>query len=153
MDRRHVFAAALVACGLVAYAIEHRPAPAPTPEPTPALLNLRGKAIGPTASADLTTFSALCEEIAACLEWDGSQPEEQRRIKTGAALEDLRVAAREARCRGVSLGAKQPHIRDAVKKFLDEAAGTSGDSLTPEERSLWVNAFREVGRAAADAAK
>ena len=151
MDRRHIIAAALVVCGLVAYAIEHRPAPVPTPEPGPALLNLRGKAIGPTAAADLTTFSALCEEIAACLEWDGMQKEP--RIKTGAALEDLRVAAREARCRGVSLGAKQPHIRDAVKKFLDETAGTSGGPFSPEERSLWITAFREVGRAAADAAK
>jgi len=151
MEKRYIFAAVLVACALVAFAVEHRQAPEPTPAPVPALLNLRGKAIGPTASADLVTFGTLCEEIASVLEWDGLQAEP--RIKTGAALEDLRVAAREARCRGVSLGAKQPHVRDAVKAFLDDAAGTSGGPLSGEERSLWVSAFREVGRACADAAR
>ena len=151
---RYFLAAAMSAGCLVAFGLEHlqndfQPQPGP-PEP-PAAFTLKGKFIGPTASADAATFGALCEELAAVLEYDASQPEP--RIKTGAAIEDLRVAAREARLRGVSLGARQPHARDAVKQYLDEVAGTSGGPLSPEQMSAWVSAFRDVGRAANDAAR
>ena len=64
----------------------------------------------------------------------------------------LRVAAREARLKGDSIGARQPHLRDAVGKYLDEHAGNDGGPLTPEERSAWVAAFRDVARAC-DAAR
>ena len=60
------------------------------PEPAPTF-SLRGKFIGPTASQDAATCGALCEELAATLEYDQAQAEP--RIKTGAAVEDLRVAA------------------------------------------------------------
>ena len=122
--------------------------PAPTP---PEGFSLKGKFIGPTASQDAATLGALCDELANCLDYDSSQPEP--RIKTGAAIEDLRLAAREARLRGVSLGARQPHARDAVKLYLDQAAGTSGGPLTAAQRVAWVSAFRDVGRAATDASR
>ena len=151
---RYFLSAAMLAGVLVAFAAEnYRPdvSPMPVPPDPPATFSLRGKFIGPTASQDASTFGALCEDLAAVLEYDASQPEP--RIKTGAAIEDLRVAAREARLRGVSLGARQPHARDAVKAYLDDVAGTSGGPLSPEQRALWVTAFRDVGRAANDAAR
>jgi hypothetical protein len=124
--------------------------PAPTPVPD-AGFSLRGKFIGPTASQDAATFGALCDELANVLDYDFAQTDP--RIKTGAAIEDLRLAAREARLRGVSLGARQPYARDAVKAYLDQVAGTSGGPLTPEQQAAWVSAFRDVGRAANDAAR
>jgi hypothetical protein len=124
------------------------PAPAPAP---PDGFSLKGKFIGPTASQDAATLGALCDELANVLDYDWAQAEP--RIKTGAAIEDLRLAAREARLRGVSLGARQPYARDAVKAYLDQVAGTSGGPLTPEQQSAWVSAFRDVGRAANDAAR
>jgi hypothetical protein len=152
LDQRQLFALALAVGCVVAFMAERMPDDAPTPAPpAPAAFSLRGRFIGPTASQDAAMFGALCEELAAVLEYDSMQHEP--RIKTGAAVEDLRVAAREARLRGVSLGARQPHVRDAVKAFLDQAAGTSGGPLTPEQRSAWVSAFREVGRAATDASR
>jgi hypothetical protein len=126
------------------------PSPAPAPEP-PNGFTLKGKFIGPTASQDAATFGALCDELANVLDYDWAQAEP--RIKTGAAIEDLRLAAREARLRGVSLGARQPYARDAVKAYLDQVAGTSGGPLTPEQQSAWISAFRDVGRAANDAAR
>ena len=151
---RYELAAAMAAGCLVAFALEHyrpdaEPMPGP-PEPVPAF-SLRGKFIGPTASQDAATFGALCEELGSTLEYDQAQAEP--RIKTGAAVEDLRVAAREARLRGVSLGARQPHARDAVKAYLDEKAGTSGGPLTPEQAAAWAAAFHDVARAANDAAR
>jgi len=151
---RYLLSAALAVGVLVAFAAERyrpelQPMPGP-PEPSPAF-SLRGKFIGPSASADAATFGALCDELAATLEYDASQAEP--RIKTGASIEDLRVAAREARLRGVSLGARQPHARDAVKAYLDQAAGTSGGPLSQEQRAAWVSAFRDVARAANDAAR
>jgi hypothetical protein len=124
--------------------------PAPVP-PAPDGFSLKGKFIGPTASQDAATLGALCDELANVLDYDWAQTEP--RIKTGAAIEDLRLAAREARLRGVSLGARQPYARDAVKAYLDQFAGTSGGPLTPEQKSAWVSAFRDVGRAANDAAR
>lgn len=150
MSIRHILAAALAAGTLLAWLLDGK-APSPTPAPpAPGTLDLSGKAVGPTAADDLVTLGALCGELASCLEYDGSQSEP--RIKTGVALEDLRVAAREARLKGDSIGARQPHLRDAVGKYLDEHAGNDGGPLTPEERSAWVAAFRDVARAC-DAAR
>lgn len=151
---RHILAGAVAAGCLVAFGLEHyRPEAPPMPGPPepPAAFSLAGKFIGPTASADAATFGALCDELAAVLEFDQAQAEP--RIKTGAAVEDLRVAAREARLRGVSLGSRQPHARDAVKAYLDEKAGTSGGPLSPEQAAAWVSAFHDVARAANDAAR
>jgi hypothetical protein len=53
----------------------------------------------------------------------------------------------------VSIGQRQPAARDAIKGYLDAAVGTAGGPVTPEQRSAWVAAFRDVGRAATDAAR
>ena len=154
IEPRYMLAAAMAAGCLVAVGLEQlkpEATPFPPAPPAPLLFSLKGKFIGPTASQDAATLGALCDELANCLDYDSSQPEP--RIKTGAAVEDLRLAAREARLRGVSLGARQPHARDAVKLYLDQAAGTSGGPLTAEQRVAWVSAFRDVGRAATDASR
>jgi len=43
--------------------------------------------------------------------------------------------------------------RDAIKGYLDQAAGVAGGPLPPAERSAWVAAYRDVARAAADACR
>lgn len=91
------------------------------------------------------------EELAAEIEWDGMQSEPL--VRTGVAVDDLRQRARELRCRGVSLGEKHPRAREAIKNYLDQAAGTSGGPLSPAQRSAWVAAYRDVARAAADASR
>jgi hypothetical protein len=55
--------------------------------------------------------------------------------------------------RGESLGARQPHVRDAIHKFLDDAVGTSGGPVTPESRAAWVSAYRDLSEAAAEAVR
>jgi hypothetical protein len=152
LDAKSLAAVALLVAAAAMYMphMDATPSPAPAPEP-PNGFSLKGKFIGPTASQDAATFGALCDELANVLDYDWAQAEP--RIKTGAAIEDLRLAAREARLRGVSLGARQPYARDAVKAYLDQVAGTSGGPLTPEQQSAWVSAFRAVGRAANDAAR
>jgi hypothetical protein len=153
IERRHVAAAALLAAAAVAWS-SSRPAPQPTPAPGPApdsKIVLRGKFVGPDAAADAAATSALLDELAAEIEWDAMQTEPL--IRTGQAVYELRARARELRCRGVSLGEKHPRARDAIKEFLDQAAGESGGPLTPEQRSAWVAAYREIARAAADAAR
>jgi hypothetical protein len=139
---------------LVAAAIAFMPQKAtPTPQPVPVppdAFTLRGKFIGPSAASDAATFSALCDELASCIEYDGSH---DQRLKTGVAFDELRIAAREMRCRGESIGARQPQVRDSVHKFLDDSVGSSGGPVTPESRAAWVAALRDLARAAADVAK
>lgn len=150
IDGQYVAAVALLVAAVIAFA-PSRPAPAPGPAPAPPdAFTLRGKFIGPSAAADASTMAALCSELADCIEYDGSH---EQRLKTGVAFDDLRVAAREMRCRGESIGARQPQVRDAVHRFLDDAVGSSGGPVTPESRAAWVSALRDLSRAAADVTK
>jgi hypothetical protein len=145
--------AILAAGAMVAFAIrENGTPPAPAPGPAPVVgLDLRGRFVGPDAAADATTTAALLEELAGQIEWDGQQAEP--RMKTGAAFDDLRRAARELRCRGVSLGARQPAVRDEIKRFLDAEAGTEGGPVDAAARAKWVRAYRAVSQAAAEATR
>jgi len=148
-------AAILAAGGMMSFAIleSRKPHPAPVPPcPAPVVgLDLRGRFVGPDAATDAATTAALLEELAGQIEWDGQQTEP--RLKTGAAFDDLRRAARELRCRGVSLGARQPAVRDEIKRFLDAEAGTEGGPVDAAARAKWVRAYRAVSAAAAEATR
>jgi hypothetical protein len=146
--------AILAAGAMIAFSIleSRTPAPAPGPGPAPVVgLDLRGRFVGPDAAADAATTAALLEELAGQIEWDGQQAEP--RLKTGAAFDDLRRAARELRTRGVSLGARQPAVRDEIKRFLDSEAGTEGGPVDAAARAKWVKAYRAVSAAAAEATR
>jgi hypothetical protein len=147
---RQAAAVVLLAAALGSYLSSGPAAPAPTPAPG-VPIDLRGLFRGPTASADAATIGALCSELADEIEADGMT--EAPFLKTGVAFDELRHRARELRCRGVSIGQRQPAARDAIKGYLDAAVGTAGGPVTPEQRSAWVAAFRDVGRAATDAAR
>jgi len=151
IDGKHVAALALVVAAAIAFMPSRLSTPTPQPAPVPPnAFTLRGKFIGPTAAEDSSIMAELCGSLADCIEYDGQH---DQRLKTGVAFDDLRVAAREMRCRGESIGARQPHVRDAVHKFLDDAVGSSGGPVTPESRAAWVAALRDLSRAAADVAK
>jgi len=150
MTKRYLAACCIAALAVVVFVVMEFGGIAPLP-PDPSRFTLKGKFQGTTAADDAIALSGLCSELAECLLWDGQQ--EDPRIKSGAAIEDLRVASREARMRGQSIGARQPKVKEAVQAFLDASAGKAGGPLTPEVRAAWVAAFREVGRAAADATK
>ena len=142
--------AILAAGAMVAFAILENGKPSPAPGPAPVVgLDLRGRFVGPDASQDAATTAALLEELAGQIEWDGQQAEP--RLRTGAAFDDLRRAARELRTRGVSLGARQPAVRDAIKTFLDAQVGTDGGPVDAGQRAKWVAAFKAVSQAAAEA--
>jgi hypothetical protein len=144
--------AILAAGAMVAFSIRENGTPTPAPGPAPVVgLDLRGRFVGPDAATDAALTAALLEELAGQIEWDGQQAEP--RLKTGAAFDDLRRAARELRCRGVSLGARQPAVRDEIKRFLDAEAGTEGGPVDAAARAKWVKAYRAVSQAAAEASR
>ena len=144
--------AILAAGGMVAFAILESGKPAPQPAPAPVVgLDLRGRFVGPEAAADAAATSALVGELAEVIAWDGQQTEP--RLRTGAAFDDLRRAARELRTRGVSLGNRQPAVRDAIKTFLEAQVGTDGGPVDAGQRAKWVSAFRAVAQAAAEAGR
>jgi hypothetical protein len=148
IDGKHVAVIALLIAAVIAFMPSRSVTPQPQPAPAPPdAFSLRGKFVGPTAAEDASTMSALCGELAECIDYDGKH---DQRLKTGVAFDDLRVAARELRCKGESIGARQPAVRDAVHKFLDDAVGSSGGPVTPESRAAWVSALRDLARAAAD---
>jgi hypothetical protein len=151
--------AILAAGGMVAFAIRETRTPAPAPGPAPVVgLDLRGRFVGPDASQDAAVTAALLGALADDIEYDGlsvdkeGKPKETR-LKTGASFDDLRRIAREIRCQGVSLGARQPAVRDAIKTFLDQEAGTEGGPVDAASRAKWVKAYRAVAQAAAEATR
>jgi hypothetical protein len=151
VKREHV-AIGIVLVGIIAAVLSGRPSvPTPAP-PAPGELVLRGLFVGPTAADDAAVFAGITGELAAVLEYDGGLPGGPR-ITTGEQLQQLRSAARDARMAGVSLGARQPAVRDAIGAFLDAKAGNDPGALSPAARSAWVSAFREVSRAAEAAVK
>jgi hypothetical protein len=148
IDGKHVAALALVVAAAIAFMPSRSSTPTPQPVPVPPdAFTLKGKFIGERAASDAIIMSELCASLADCIEYDGQH---DQRLKTGVAFDDLRIAAREMRCKGESIGARQPQVRDAVHKFLDDSVGSSGGPVTPESRAAWVSALRDLSRAAAD---
>jgi hypothetical protein len=149
VDGKHVAFAALIAAAAISWFARPSDAPPPAPD-NPAAFSLRGKFVGPTAADDAAIVSSLCEAIGDAIEYDAAH---DKRLKTGVAFDELRVFARELRMRGESIGDRQPQARDAISEFLDDAVGASGGPVTDESRTAWVNAFREIGRAAGNVAR
>ena len=143
---RQVAAAVLLIGAVVAFNLGSPVTPAPGPEPAPGPLELRGLFTGPTGAEDAAVVAALTGELADEIAWDGTQ--EQPRWRTGVAVDELRQAARELRCRGVSIGQRQPAARDAIAKHLEAAVGTSGGPIDEAARAAWVKALREISEAA-----
>ena len=124
------------------------PAPAP-PAPMPAgPLDLSGLFSGPAGAEDAALVAALTGELADELQWDWSQ--EKPYLTTGVAVDELRRRTREMRCRGVSIGARQPKARDAIAAHLDKAVGTSGGPIDQAKQVAWLKALREISEAALD---
>lgn len=144
---RILVAAGLLALAAVVAIIEHWPA-AVVPVGPPSEITLRGKFVGASASDDAAALSGMCAALADALEVDGKAA--APRITTGLQMEDLRVAACEFRFQ-TPLRDRQPHVRAAVGRYMDQFAGTSGGPLTSEGRAKWVTAFREVSAAAMEA--
>ena len=150
MTRLYLALAFVVAAAVLWIASGDKTPPSPAP-PAPGGLVLRGLFVGGTAPDDAVVFGALCEELAGVIDYDGRL--EAPRLKSGVQFDDLRIAACDARMRGVSIGARQPKVREAIKTFLDQAVGTSGGPVSVEARRKWVDAYRDIARACSDATK
>lgn len=150
VDAKKAAAVGLVLLALLLMPSARQPE-VPTPAPDAGPLNLKGLFSGPTASDDASIVGALCSELADEIEYDGEQ--QQPYLKTGVSVDELRKAARILRCKGVSIGDRQPKARDAIATYLEENVGTDGGALTAESRAAWVSAYRDIGRAASDAAR
>jgi hypothetical protein len=123
----------------------------PSPAPLQTDIPLRGKFVGPTAADDAIALSVMCDELASQIEWDGMQAEPF--WKTGVALDALRVRTRTLLMKGESFWDRQPQACEAIGVFLTDRLGISGGQLTPSQRVAWVSAYREIARAAEDAAR
>lgn len=123
----------------------------PSPAPIETDIPLRGKFVGPTAAEDAVSLSAMCDEIASQIEWDGMQ--EKPLFKTGVSLDALRVRTRTLLMKGESFWDRQPQACEAIGVYLMDKLGISGGQLTPSQREAWVAAYREIARAAEDAAR
>lgn len=146
LDPKIAIAVALAVAALLLIPAWGRREVAPAPEQ----FSLKGAFRGPTASADAALVGALLTELADEIEYDGSQPEPS--IRTGAQVDQLRKTARVLRCRGESIGDRQPAARDKIAAHLEDRVGTDPGALTSDSRADWVAGLREVGRAASDAA-
>lgn len=145
------WAGALIAGGALLWSALIENASVPVPAPISTDIPLRGLFVGPTAGDDALLLASLCEEVANEIQWDGMQ--EEPVLTTGVQLDLLRVRARNLFLRGESVGERQPRVAAAVGDYLTKELGISGGPVTPDQRSKWVSAYRELSRAAEDAAR
>lgn len=124
------------------------PAP-PTPEDP--RLTLRGLFVGERAADDAATLAAFSGAVADAIEDDGKSSEPL--LKTGVQFDSLRVRSREVLCRGEKIGDRQPKVRDAIHAYLDTALGTAGGPVDATQRAKWVEAYRVIAGAAANATR
>lgn len=148
---RRVIGIGLLVLAAALAAARRAPAPAPDPGPAPSDITLRGVFTGPTAAEDAAQVSAMWLEVADEIEHDGLQAEPF--FKTGHSLDVLRTRARELRWRGQRIAERQPAVQAAAHDYLDQKVGTAGGEIDNEQRAKWVNAYRSLGRAAADASR
>lgn len=151
INRRHLAAAlvAVVAVGWWYYGQQPIDDGRPTPAPgAVGELDLAGLFTGPTAADDAAALAALCDELAAAVEYDGMQA--KPRLATGWQIADLRSTARDVRLKGETFGDRQPKVRDAVSTYLNrpEILGRDGGPLAPKDRAKWIASFRDIARAA-----
>lgn len=123
----------------------------PAPAPIETEIPLRGKFVGPTAAEDAISLAAMCDEIAWQIEWDGMQ--EAPLFKTGVSLDALRIRTRTLLMKGESFWDRQPQACEVIGVYLVDKLGISGGQLSPSQRVAWVAAYREIARAAEDAAR
>ena len=148
---RFRIAAGLVAAAAAMWAADKPEKTPVTPLPDNTPITLRGLFIGPTAADDAVILAALSGEIADEIEWDGG--EAKPLYTNGVQLDELRTRARALRCRGERIGDRQPRVRDAIHAYLDDAVGVSGGPISAEQRHKWVEAYRNIEKAASDATK
>lgn len=149
IDSRQVVAAVLLAAAAASWFWQPKAGgDAPPPPPPAGPIVLAGKFVGDSAPEDAVALAGLCSELADCVEHDGAKP--QPRLTTGVAIDDLRMAARDGRLRGGSIGDRHPLVRQAIHEYLDrpDVLGPAGGPLSPEHRTRWVAALRTISRAA-----
>ena len=142
MNFKTIVVVGLLMLAFVSFNMKSEPTPAPPPPASE--LNLQGKFVGSEAAADAIILGELCRSIAECIEADGML--EKPRLATGRSLDDLRRAAREYALDGRCLTDEQPAVAEAVGNYMEAKIGTNGGPVSPQVRSSWVAAFREVAR-------
>lgn len=95
------------------------------------------------ARAHAHAFATICGTLADVVEDDANLKPEPR-LKTGAQLDDMRLALRVARMRSWSFSAKYPKLGAAVGEYLTKELGDSGRPLDDAQRKRWVDAMRAV---------
>lgn len=101
---------------------------------------------GADAAHDAAIVAAMASEIADVIEYDSGQPEPL--LATGWQVDQMRTQTRVWMCEGESIGDKHPKVCDAVSEYLDETVGNNGGPLSEQERLAWIDAYREIARAA-----
>lgn len=150
---------AIIAVGLlILFAIANNNAPAPSPDdqPVPAdapnFLSVFREAIQAlrvdrrSAVAHAESLSGICHEAANVLEWDGEQTPPL--MDTARKFNATRTMTRHFRERGGSYGELYPTLGPTIQDYLtakvgrDDKDGVDDNTMTPEKRRQYVEAYR-----------
>lgn len=96
-----------------------------------------------THAAELAEISAAAADV---LEFDFQS--QKSRIRTGQHVHDLRLAIRDYRLAGWSFLKEYPALQDVLDQHFAGHVGRGAGTLTNEQRTKWVAAFRELSEAA-----
>ena len=139
----------ILLAGLAWYLADSKPEPTPAPLQTD--IPLRGLFETDRAAEDAQALAALCYAIAHQIEVDGRK--EEPLLDTGIAVDELRTRTRDLMLDGESLGSRQPKVRQAIGEYLTKELTTDGGPISPAQRAVWVQCYREIARSCEDAAR
>ena len=95
---------------------------------------------------DAASFAAFCTAFSKAIERDGKQ--DKPLIETGIQLDEKRIVGRWRVMDGVPLSKTYPKLGEVVAEFITKTAGTNPETVTPDGRKNWVEAYRVLGLAA-----
>lgn len=122
--------------------------PDPAPSPVPARLDLRGKFVGSTAAADAAMIASIAGQLAVEGEYDMTRKTGERLLTKGVAFDDMRRRIRDLTVMGDPVSSRQPMACKAIGDFLDATVGKTGGAITDEQQAAWIEAHKDVQRAA-----
>lgn len=128
-----------------------KPAPAPAVADLDLVSVFGGSADDAQARTHAMGAACLADAMADVIEFDGRA--EKPRLASAGAVEDYRVQMLSYCNRGWRYDALYPGFGSTVGGFLDRRIGTDGgQAVSGEQRVKWVNAYRDLAKAARHAA-
>ncbi len=141
----------LAALAVVAFVFQGQshPSPLPTPRPDgPDLVAVFKNSPQGHGADDAAKFAGLCRAIEMMLTKERTSPDADRRLTTGARIDDFRLQVRVMYMDRQSFNVKYPGLKAVLVDWFDQQVGKSGGKVDDAALDKWIAAFKKLAESA-----